>query len=163
MTFLCLYISGWWRQTWDTPLYFTVVNQTKARISTEHGISYDIIWYDMIRYNKIWYDKIWWCDVMWCNAMRCDAICDVISVMCYLFRYFSTISVWLCGKYFNVDASSWINELIHSFIHCFHKVRYDTIWYDIWYDMIPKILYQRYTPQHELSHVWVHIFICFGA
>ena len=39
MTFLCLYISRWWRQTWDTPPYLTVVNQSEARISTEHGIS----------------------------------------------------------------------------------------------------------------------------
>ena len=38
MTFLCLYISRWWRQTWDTPPYLTVVNQSEARISTEHGI-----------------------------------------------------------------------------------------------------------------------------
>ena len=36
---LC-YISRWWRQTWDTAPYFTVVNQSEARISTEHGISY---------------------------------------------------------------------------------------------------------------------------
>ena len=28
----------WWRQTWDTAPYFTVVNQSEARISTEHGI-----------------------------------------------------------------------------------------------------------------------------
>ena len=42
MTFLCLYISRWWRQTWDTAPYFTVVNQSEARISTEHGISFDI-------------------------------------------------------------------------------------------------------------------------
>ena len=39
MTFLCLYISRWWRQTWDTPLYFTVVDQSEARISIEHGIN----------------------------------------------------------------------------------------------------------------------------
>ena len=39
MTFLCLYISRWWRQTWDTAPYFTVVNQSEARISTEHGIN----------------------------------------------------------------------------------------------------------------------------
>ena len=38
MTFLCLYISRWWRQTWDTAPYFTAVNQSEARISTEHGI-----------------------------------------------------------------------------------------------------------------------------
>ena len=38
MTFLCLYISRWWRRTWDTAPYFTVVNQSEARISTEHGI-----------------------------------------------------------------------------------------------------------------------------
>ena len=38
MMFLCLYISRWWRQTWDTAPYFTVVNQSEARISTEHGI-----------------------------------------------------------------------------------------------------------------------------
>ena len=38
MTFLRLYISRWWRQTWDTAPYFTVVNQSEARISTEHGI-----------------------------------------------------------------------------------------------------------------------------
>ena len=38
MTFLCLYISRWWRQTWDTAPYFTVVNKSEARISTEHGI-----------------------------------------------------------------------------------------------------------------------------
>ena len=37
-----LYISLWWRQTWYTPLYFTVVNQSEARISTEHGIRLDI-------------------------------------------------------------------------------------------------------------------------
>ena len=42
MTFLCLYISRWWRQTWDTPPYFTVVNQSEARISTEHGINHAI-------------------------------------------------------------------------------------------------------------------------
>ena len=43
MTFLCLYISRWWRQTWDTPPYLTVVNQSEARISTEHGIKQDIL------------------------------------------------------------------------------------------------------------------------
>ena len=37
MTFLCLYISRWWRQTWDTAPYFTVFNQSEAII--EHGIS----------------------------------------------------------------------------------------------------------------------------
>ena len=42
MTFLCLYISRWWRQTWDTAPYSTVVNLSEARISTEHGISNDI-------------------------------------------------------------------------------------------------------------------------
>ena len=42
MTFLCLYISRWWRQTWDTAPYFTVVNQSEARISTEHGINMHI-------------------------------------------------------------------------------------------------------------------------
>ena len=41
MTFLFLYISRWWRQTWDTPPYLTVVNQSEARISTEHGINYN--------------------------------------------------------------------------------------------------------------------------
>ena len=41
MTFLCLYISRWLRQTWDTAPYFTVVNQSEARISTEHGIKWD--------------------------------------------------------------------------------------------------------------------------
>ena len=34
-----LYISRWWRQTWDTAPYLTVVNQSEARISTEHGIN----------------------------------------------------------------------------------------------------------------------------
>ena len=43
MTFLCLYISRWWCQPWYTPLYFTVVNQSDARISTEHGINYMIL------------------------------------------------------------------------------------------------------------------------
>ena len=38
MTFLCFYISRWWRQTWDTAPYFTTVNQSEGRISTEHGI-----------------------------------------------------------------------------------------------------------------------------
>ena len=39
----CLYISRWWRQTWDTALYFTVVNQSEARISREHGIMLPIL------------------------------------------------------------------------------------------------------------------------
>ena len=43
MTFLCLYISRWWRQTWDAATYFTVVNQSKARISAEHGINNNIL------------------------------------------------------------------------------------------------------------------------
>ena len=43
MTFLCLYISRWWRQTWDTAPYFTVVIQSEARISTEHGIKIHIV------------------------------------------------------------------------------------------------------------------------
>ena len=34
-----VFISRWWRQTWDTVPYFTVVNQSEARISTEHGIN----------------------------------------------------------------------------------------------------------------------------
>ena len=42
-TFLCLYISCWWCQTWDTAPYFKVVNQSEARISTEHGINRDTI------------------------------------------------------------------------------------------------------------------------
>ena len=37
MTFLSLYISCWWRQTWDTDLYLTVFSQSKVRVSTEHG------------------------------------------------------------------------------------------------------------------------------
>ena len=39
MTFLSFYISRWWHQTRGTPLYFTVVNQSEARIRTEHGIN----------------------------------------------------------------------------------------------------------------------------
>ena len=31
-----------WHQTWDTPLYFTIVNWSEARINTEHGIKQDI-------------------------------------------------------------------------------------------------------------------------
>ena len=42
MTFLCLYISRWWRQTLETAPYLTVVNQSEARISTEHGINHYI-------------------------------------------------------------------------------------------------------------------------
>ena len=38
MTSLSLYISHWWRQTWDTRLYFTVVSQSEARVNTEHAI-----------------------------------------------------------------------------------------------------------------------------
>ena len=45
-----LYISRWWRQTWDTVPYFTVVNQSEARISTEHGIN---IYTYMIRANTL--------------------------------------------------------------------------------------------------------------
>ena len=48
--FLCLYISRWWRQTWDTAPYFTVVNQSEARISTEHGITS----YIKLHYNGTW-------------------------------------------------------------------------------------------------------------
>ena len=47
MTFLCLYISRWWRQTWDTAPYFTVVSQSEARISKEHGINWHV-WWDML-------------------------------------------------------------------------------------------------------------------
>ena len=36
MTFLCLYISRWWRQTWDTAPYFTVVNHA-IRSENQHG------------------------------------------------------------------------------------------------------------------------------
>ena len=36
------YISGRWRQTWDTLLYFTNVSQSEARVSTEHWIKYGI-------------------------------------------------------------------------------------------------------------------------
>ena len=35
-------VSRWWRQTWDTAPYSTVVNQSEARISTEHGIMHCI-------------------------------------------------------------------------------------------------------------------------
>ena len=42
MTFLSLCISLWWRQTWEVSLYFTIVNQSEARISTEHGIKFCI-------------------------------------------------------------------------------------------------------------------------
>ena len=42
MTFLSPYISRWWRQTCDKHLYFTVVNQWEARISTDHGINPNI-------------------------------------------------------------------------------------------------------------------------
>ena len=51
MTFLCLYILRWWRQTWDTAPYFTVVNQSEARISTEHGIRGDILWVQSLIYD----------------------------------------------------------------------------------------------------------------
>ena len=33
------YTSRWWRQTWDTCLYLTVVSQSEARVITEHGIN----------------------------------------------------------------------------------------------------------------------------
>ena len=42
MTFLSLYIWHWWRPTWDACIYFTVVSQSEARVSTEHGINYYI-------------------------------------------------------------------------------------------------------------------------
>ena len=45
MTFLSHYISRWWLQTWDTCIYFTVVSQSEARVSTKHGIDMDIIYY----------------------------------------------------------------------------------------------------------------------
>ena len=35
----CLYSSRWWRPMWDTPLYFTGVDQSEARISIEHGLN----------------------------------------------------------------------------------------------------------------------------
>ena len=38
MSFLSHYISRWWSQTWDTCIYFTVVSQSEARVSTDHGI-----------------------------------------------------------------------------------------------------------------------------
>ena len=104
-----------------------------------------------------------WCDVMWCDAMRCDAICDVISVMCYLFRYFSTISVWLCGKYFNVGASSWINEFIHSLLSQ-SAIWYDMIWYMIWYDsedIIPKIHYT--TRIKSCMGTYLYLFWCLST
>ena len=58
MTFLCPYISHWWRQTWDMLLYFTVVTQSEARISTEHGITLFITqstttWYYMLTLNPL--------------------------------------------------------------------------------------------------------------
>ena len=34
----CLYISCWWLDTWDTPLYFMVVNGSEAKIRNEHVI-----------------------------------------------------------------------------------------------------------------------------
>ena len=40
--FLYLYISHWWRQTWDTCVYFTVVSQSEVRVNTEHGIKHYI-------------------------------------------------------------------------------------------------------------------------
>ena len=42
MTFLSLYISRWWRQTWDTCLSFKVVSQSEARTGTEHGLKLHI-------------------------------------------------------------------------------------------------------------------------
>ena len=39
MTFLSRCISRWWRQAWDTCIYFTVVSQSEASVSTEHGIN----------------------------------------------------------------------------------------------------------------------------
>ena len=56
MTFLCLYISRWWRQTWDTASYFTVVNQSQAIISTEHGTSIYIYIYIYIQWE---YFSLW--------------------------------------------------------------------------------------------------------
>ena len=38
MTFPSLYILRLWRQTWDTRLYLTVISQSEARVSTEHGM-----------------------------------------------------------------------------------------------------------------------------
>ena len=57
MTFFCLYISRWWRQTWDTAPYFMVVNQSEARISTEHGIKGYIT--DMSIYTTVWVYGTW--------------------------------------------------------------------------------------------------------
>ena len=44
MTFLYFYISRWWRQTWDTCINFTFVSQSGARVSTEHGIKYGMLY-----------------------------------------------------------------------------------------------------------------------
>ena len=52
MMFLCLYISRWWHQTWDTAPYFTVVNQSEARISMEHGIKLLILAWDICFYHQ---------------------------------------------------------------------------------------------------------------
>ena len=43
VTLPSLYISRWWRQTWNTRLSITVINQSQAvRVGTEHGMGYMI-------------------------------------------------------------------------------------------------------------------------
>ena len=84
MTFLCLYISRWWRQTWDTAPYLTVVNQSEARISTEHGIKLSIP-------VSVTLDKL--CFVTYAqihSVFYC--VCGVLS--CVFFKYIS----WLLGR-----------------------------------------------------------------
>ena len=38
LTFFSRYISCWWRQTLNTCIYFTFINQWEVRVSTMHGI-----------------------------------------------------------------------------------------------------------------------------
>ena len=57
MKFISLYISRWWHQTWDTSIYFMVVSQSEASVSTEHGIKENTEWY--LLYHQYYISIIW--------------------------------------------------------------------------------------------------------
>ena len=109
MTFLCLYISRWWRQTWDMAPYFTVVNQSKARISTEHRIRGYISFYrnmyviyvlHLFHTGRTLYIHILFysltCLSRWCQALSCFyLICVHIFYPCCCFTMIVLLACYL--------------------------------------------------------------------
>ena len=152
MTFLCLYISRWWRQTWNTPLYFTVVNQSEARISTEHGIN---TVYSMIYSHSF---------IVLCFVLVISSVYS--GFLWSIYPYSSGLLYWHWGNHIasevtlkdagkwistrNSKASNYIQLLLKSFLHS------DAIWWlGSGSTLVQVMVCCLMAASHDLNQCWL--------